>query len=176
MAHSKIRTYDITVVYGGDNYKRMYGYCTIIRDKGTKTVEIQMDKELLNELNPDKAPMYTTENQLYTYIPYEGTDFKFDSIRKYVKMWLSVHMYAIQNKINPKDLCSLVLYSCNHKDFSPEVTIKKWETAEKRSIGTSTITLQLVGKAQEFESYNRIHDWIKDETHTYVSVQMPDCY
>lgn len=164
---SKIRLFEISVS-GTCSY---YGECTITKgQKSAPSMTIQVDEEFTESINPKKLPLYVTSNGLYTHIPYKcGEDMKFESARRYVKMWVILTLFAIQKEINPKNLLSLIIYSFENREDSPEIVITRWEkeNEELRFPGV----LQLVEKAQEYSPENKVHDWIREQTNMYVSVQ-----
>lgn len=164
---SYIRLYGITV----SGTCTFYGDCTITKDKRSKpTFTIQIDDDFIEDINPNKVPLYTTSDGLFTHIPYEENyDVKYETARRYVKMWTAVTLYAIQNNVNPKSLFSLVLYCTKNREDSPEVILKRWEK-DNGKIDFPDV-LELVEKAQEYLPENKVHDWIKEKSKMYVSVQ-----
>lgn len=163
---SYIRLYGITVS-GASSF---CGDCTITKDKSAdKKMKIQIDDEFIEDINPDKIPLYTTNDGLFTYIPYEYDDVKFETARRYMKMWTSVTLFAIHNHINPKSLFSLVIFCTKNREDAPEITLRKWEK-NKEKIEFSGI-LGLIEKAQEYSPENKVHDWVREKINTYVSVQ-----
>ena len=163
---SNIRLYGITV----SGTSTFYGDCTLTKSKTSKpTFIIQVDDEFIEEINPNKIPIYTTNDGLFTYIPYECDDVKFETARRYVKMWTAVTLFALQKHINPKNLFSLVIYSTKNREDSPEIILRRWEKDNEKIEFPGV--LELVEKAQEYLPSNKVHDWIKERTKMYVSVQ-----
>ena len=163
---SFIRLYGITVS-GAFSF---YGDCTLTKCKTSKPpFSIQIDDEFIEEINPNKIPIYTTNDGLFTYIPYECEDLKFETARRYVKMWTSVTLFAIKNHINPKSLFSLIIYCTKNREDAPEITLRKWEKDNEQIEFPGVI--ELVEKAQEYSPENKVHDWVREKINTYVSVQ-----
>jgi hypothetical protein len=167
---SRIRLYGINVS-GSHSF---YGECTIAKtNKSPLEISIQIDEEFIDEINPNKIPLYVKSDGFYTYIPYKcGDDQKFETARRFTKMWTALTLFAIQNGVNPKNLLSLVIYCFENREDSPEVTLNRWEreNEELRFPGV----LQLIEKAQEYLPENKVHDWVREQIGTYVSVQPCD--
>ena len=164
---SYIRLYGITV----SGTSSFCGDCTITKDKSaTPKMKIQIDDEFIDDINPNRAPLYLENDGFYTFIPYEcGKDLRFETARRYVKMWTSVTLFAIHNHINPKSLFSLVIFCTKNREDAPEITLRKWEK-DNEKIEFSGI-LGLIEKAQELSPENKVHDWIREKLNMWVSVQ-----
>ena len=164
---SKIRLYGITV----SGTSSFCGDCTITKDKSAdKKMKIQIDDEFIDDINPNRAPLYLENDGFYTFIPYEcGEDLKFETARRYVKMWTSVTLFAIHNHINPKSLFSLVIFCTKNREDAPEITLRKWEKNNEQIEFPGVI--ELVEKAQEYSPENKVHDWIRKKLNMWVSVQ-----
>ena len=166
---NKIRLFEIKV----SGASKFYGYCTIIKEKSAiPSVTIQIDNEFIEEINPHKIPVYTTNNGLFTYIPYDGNDTKFATVRLYIKMWTSVTLFALRKHIDPKNLFSLVLYCTKNREGAPEIILRKWEK-DNEKINFPGIS-EFIEKATAYNPENKIHDWVKDKINMYVSVQEPE--
>lgn len=163
---SYIRLYGIAV----SGTSTFYGDCTIMKDKKSKPpFIIQVDDEFIEDINPDKIPLYTTNDGLFTYISYEYDDVKFETARRYMKMWTSVTLFALKNHINPKSLFSMLIYCTKNREDAPEITLRKWEKDNEKIEFPGV--LELIEKAQEFSPENKIHDLIRERINMYVSVQ-----
>lgn len=164
---NNIRLYGITVA---GTYS-FCGDCTITKDKSADPkVQIQIDNEFIDEINPKKVPLYLKNDGFYNYIPYScGEDLKIETARRYAKMWTSVTLFALHNHINPKSLFSLVIFCTKNREDAPEITLRKWEKDNEKIEFPGII--ELVEKAQGYSPENNVHNWVREKINTYVSVQ-----